>query len=139
MNNRYLLEPCLQRAVFQNLTFALLAFVLCGAIPVFADDDALDTLGFIEKSAEPLVTTSRTPRPLSQTAENVSVITSKEIESLNAHTLADILYTVSGIQVQHNGGPGITSYTYIVPDRKNQFSKIRSSFYDDKPSKISIK
>ena len=103
----------MQRAVFQKLIFALLAFMLCGAIPVFADDYALDTLGFIEKSAEPLVTTSRTPRPLSQTAENVSVITSKEIESLNAHTLADILYTVSGIQVQHNGGPGITSYTYI--------------------------
>ena len=27
---------------------------------------------------------------------------------------------------------------YIVPDRKNQFSKIRTSFYDDKPYKISI-
>jgi len=27
---------------------------------------------------------------------------------------------------------------YLVPDRKNQFSKIRTSFYDDKPYKISI-
>ncbi len=29
--------------------------------------------------------------------------------------------------------------SYVVPDRKNQFSKIRSSFYDDNLYKISIK
>ena len=57
--------------------------------------------------------TSRFLKPLSKTAENVTVITAKDIELLNAHTLADILDTVPGIQIQHNGGPGITAYTFI--------------------------
>jgi vitamin B12 transporter len=59
------------------------------------------------------VTASRVPKPLSQTAENVTVITAADIRALNAHTLADILDTIPGIQVQHNGGPGITAYTFI--------------------------
>ena len=59
------------------------------------------------------VASSRVPKPLSQTAENVTVITAKEIEQINAHTLADILDTIPGIQLQHNGGPGILAYTQI--------------------------
>jgi len=39
-------------------------------------------------------------------------------------------------QIKHYLDP--ISNTYLVPDRKNQFSKIRTSFYDDKPYKISI-
>ena len=58
-------------------------------------------------------TSSRAPKPLSQTAENVTVITSAEIQTINAHTLADILDTIPGIQLQHNGGPGIIAYTFI--------------------------
>lgn len=58
-------------------------------------------------------TSSHAPKPLSQTAENVSVITAADIRLLNAHTLADILDTIPGVQLQHNGGPGITAYTYI--------------------------
>lgn len=56
---------------------------------------------------------TRSPKPLSQTAENVTVITSAEIARLNAHTLADVLDTVPGLQLQHNGGPGIIAYTQI--------------------------
>lgn len=56
---------------------------------------------------------SRVPKPLSQTAENVTVITAVDIRALNAHTLADILDTIPGIQLQHNGGPGILAYTSI--------------------------
>ncbi|WP_305731116.1 TonB-dependent receptor plug domain-containing protein [Trichlorobacter ammonificans] len=56
---------------------------------------------------------TRSPKPLSQTAENVTVITAAEIKALNAHTLADLLDMVPGLQLQHNGGPGIIAYTQI--------------------------
>jgi len=56
---------------------------------------------------------TRSPKPLSQTAENVTVVTSAEITRLNAHTLADVLDTVPGLQLSHNGGPGIIAYTQI--------------------------
>jgi vitamin B12 transporter len=47
------------------------------------------------------VTTSHIPRPTSKIAENVTVITSSDIERLNAHTLADVLQTVPGIQFDY--------------------------------------
>ena len=56
---------------------------------------------------------TRSPKPLSQTAENVTVVTNAEIVRLNAHTLADVLDTVPGLQLSHNGGPGIAAYTQI--------------------------
>jgi vitamin B12 transporter len=67
--------------------------------PVFADDEPMESLGLIEKPAESLVTTTHFPRPTSRIAENVTVITAADIERLNAHTLADILQTIPGIQL----------------------------------------
>lgn len=56
---------------------------------------------------------SRAPKPLSQTAENVTVITKADIEALNAHTLSDVLETVPGLQVNQVGGPGSSASTKI--------------------------
>jgi len=100
-------------SAFQKLIIILLVLLLGSVVPVFAGDDPLETLGFTDTSGAQFVSSSRTPKPLSQTAENVTIVTSTEIEALNAHTLADILDTVPGIQVQHNGGPGVTAYTTI--------------------------
>ncbi len=85
--------------LLQKPFFLLLAFLLGGIAPVFAEDDSLETLGFIEPHDETLVSTSRIPRPTSKTAENITVITAADIERLNAHTLADVLQTVPGIQL----------------------------------------
>lgn len=79
----------------------------------WADLDDADSLELFSAWEKPVSTVSRAPKPLSQTAENVTVITTKEIESLNAHTLADVLATVPGIQTDHRGGPGNIVFTYI--------------------------
>ena len=52
------------------------------------------------------VTTSHFPRPASQIAENVTVVTADDIARLNAHTLADVLQTVPGIQMDYLRTPG---------------------------------
>jgi len=93
----------------------LMAFSLAlGSLPCPAWGEETDeTLGLFSAWQEEASTASRAPKPLSQTAENVTVVTAPEIEAINAHTLADILDTIPGIQVQHNGGPGISAYTYI--------------------------
>lgn len=96
------------RAFFLTLC---LAIWLTPALSWGEDDE--DSTGLFNAWQDQVVTTSRIPKPLSQTAENVTVITAKEIELLNAHTLADILDTVPGLQLQHNGGPGITAYSFI--------------------------
>lgn len=72
-----------------------------------------DTLGLFNAFQEVSSTASRSPKPISQTAENVTIVTAKDIEQLNAHTLADVLDTVPGIQVEHVGFFGNVSQTHI--------------------------
>ncbi|UFS71934.1 TonB-dependent receptor [Geomonas sp. RF6] len=51
------------------------------------------------------IATGRFSRPVSRTAENVSVISAEEIEAHNAHTVSDILKLIPGIQVDLQTGP----------------------------------
>lgn len=97
------------RALFLSMGLAL-CLLPCLAWSEEIDDDAL---GLFTAWQEQSSTASRIPKPLSQTAENVTVITAAYIRALNAHTLADILDSVPGIQLQHSGGPGIPAFTYI--------------------------
>ncbi len=97
----------------QKLFFTLLAFLIGGAVPAFADSEGLESLGIIEKSEGPSVTTSRVPRPTSKTAENITVITAEQIAHLNAHTLADVLQTVPGIQLDYLRTPSTSTYFNI--------------------------
>lgn len=100
----------MRRYICQKLIIALLASLLCSALPVFADDE-LDTLGFTDAPEETLVSTSRILRPTSKIAENITVITADDIVSLNAHTLAEVLQTVPGIQLDYLRTP--SSFTYF--------------------------
>jgi len=50
-----------------------------------------------------VVSATRSLKSITQTAENVSVITKDDIELLNAHTLADVLNTVNGVQIASTG------------------------------------
>jgi vitamin B12 transporter len=102
----------LRKNVFQQLLFVLLTLLFSGITPVFAEDDSLEDLGFIDKPEGQLVTTSRIPRPTSKIAENITVITAADIERLNAHTLAEVLQTVPGIQLDY-GLRTPTTYTFF--------------------------
>jgi vitamin B12 transporter len=93
------------------LTALFLAFCLFPCLAWGEDDE--ETLGLFNAFQEQSSTASRAPKPLSQTAENVTVVTAKEIEQLNAHTLADVLATIPGLQTWHWGGPGSPVFTYI--------------------------
>ncbi len=87
--------------------------MLAMARPAVAAELQDETLGLYGGWQEQPVSAGRVPKPLSQTAENVTVVTAAEIEALNAHTLADVLATISGIQVDLHGGPGSLAYTNV--------------------------
>ncbi len=53
-----------------------------------------------------VVTPSRTSKSIAQVAENITVVTSEEIEAMNAHTVAEILNTVTGLHLSSYTGPG---------------------------------
>ena len=75
------------------------------------EDDDLRSLELYNGEPVAVVSADRSPRPASQTAENITVVTASEIEALNAHTLADVLYTVAGVQVELLRTPG--GYTFL--------------------------
>jgi vitamin B12 transporter len=73
------------------------------------EEEELQFLELYNGPAVDVVSADRSPRPASQTAENITVVTAKEIAALNAHTLADVLYTISGVQIEYLRTPGTLS------------------------------
>lgn len=61
---------------------------------------------FSDQSA---VSATRSSKPLSQTPENITVVTAEDIKLSGAHTLAQVLNNVTGVQVLTTGGPGNTA------------------------------
>ncbi|MFA7060967.1 MAG: TonB-dependent receptor plug domain-containing protein [Pedobacter sp.] len=106
----------------QHSLRALLS-VLCLCLYLFPclawGEDDQETLELFNAFQESSSTASRAPKPLSQTAENVTVVTAREIEQLNAHTLADVLATVPGLQTLHLGGPGSIALVSIQSSANN--------------------
>lgn len=98
----------------RNLLHILFVLIFLCALPLdvraAAQDETLSLLG------QPLVedpVAGRLPRQLSRTAENTTVITAAEIETLNAHTLVDILATIPGVQLQNQSGSANNANTTI--------------------------
>ena len=81
--------------------------LLVGAAPGFAqerpsgtvEDDFLN-LYFDDKQVVEAAT--RVAKPMSQVAENVTIITAAEIERMNAHNLDDVLNRVAGVYVKYH-------------------------------------
>ncbi len=62
---------------------------------------------------------TRHPKPLSQTAENVTIITAEQIRDMNAHTLAEALNRVTGVFVEFFGADlGSLALTRIQGSRE---------------------
>lgn len=92
---------------FSRATFpALLAGALC-CLPLPAagqpatDSGELISLYFDQEQTEE--TTTRSPKPLSRVAENVTIITADEIERMHARTLAEVLERQPGLFVMFYG------------------------------------
>lgn len=98
------------RTALHILFTLVLLCTLPHAVRGAEQDETLALLG------QPLVAdtvTGRLPRQLSRTAENTTVITAAEIETLNAHTLIDILATIPGIQLESQVGSANAAFTRI--------------------------
>jgi vitamin B12 transporter len=70
----------------------------------------LEELGYSDEKPVETFTGARLPRPVSQIAENVTVITADDIARINAHTLSDVLQTVPGIQLDYQRTPGALTF-----------------------------
>ncbi len=94
MNNSS--SVCIRKIAF----IFFVSFIVANSSSVVAAEENVEDVMFIYFSEDELVeTATRSPKPLIHVAENVTIITQKEIESLNAHNLAEVLQRVSGLFV----------------------------------------
>ena len=103
----------MQHLFLHKLSFLLLALLLNWVAPYYAIADELKNLGFTDDGNVQMVTTARIPRPISQVAENVTVVTAEDIARLNAHTLSDVLQTIPGIQLDYLRTPSTFTFFNI--------------------------
>jgi len=96
----------------QNLVFPALLFLAFFSPPAWGVEQD-ETLFILEGGVSESVTASRAPKPLSRSAENISIITAADIEALHPHTLADILATVPGVQIEAVRTPGSIVFTRV--------------------------
>jgi len=83
--------------------------------PVLALSDEVKSYMSMYFTPEELevVSSTRSALPISHVAEDMAVVTAADITRMNAHTLEEVLNTVTGMQVFLSGGPGTTSMSYI--------------------------
>ncbi len=93
--------------------FFFLASV-CFCPSAFAQsEEEVQILRLFYNEKDLVVSPTRYPKPISQVAENITVITAKNIEDMNAHTVAEILNRVPGIFINFNQDFGATSLFHI--------------------------
>ncbi|MBF0566029.1 MAG: TonB-dependent receptor [Nitrospirae bacterium] len=96
----------MKKKLFYLLTLFFVLLTFSGTL--FADsddftgskttDEELMSMYFGKEAT--VITPTRYLKPISQVAENMTVITSDMIEDMNAHTVAEVLNNVTGIQMQ---------------------------------------
>jgi len=59
-------------------------------------------------------TATRHFKPISQAAENITVVTAKDIQDMNAHTLIEVLNRVTGVLVSSQGGDFASSALFYI-------------------------
>ncbi len=90
---------------------ALLLYPSAGWAAAKVEDDFLNL--YFEEGHE-VEAATRVATPMSQVAENVTIISAEEIERMNAHSVDDVLNRVAGVYVDYSGlGFNQSSSIYI--------------------------
>lgn len=95
--------------MFLRLFFLLAVVTTTPVLPVadaFAAEDEMQVLQMFYDDSDLIVSVTRNAVPLSATAETVTIITSREIEAMNAHTADEVVEKITGVQRELRGGPG---------------------------------
>lgn len=100
------------KTILRHSLNALLPLWLFAA-PLAAAAEPDDSIGLLDAWQTETVSASRLPKPVSHTAENVTVVSAAEIQAMNAHTLIDILASVPGMQLESLRTLGSAAYLHI--------------------------
>jgi vitamin B12 transporter len=110
-----------RKALVALMAVAILAFlpgIQNKSCAVSEEEQKTFLLYFEEKDL--VVSPTRSPKPLAKVAENITVITADNITLMNAHTLADVLAFVPGVQLEFIPSPGIPPPVHIQGSESRQ-------------------
>ncbi len=88
------------------LTALLLLTPFLAAQPALSTNNVVqedELLSMYFDDAELVETATGSPKPITQVAENVTIVTAEEIEAMRAHTLAEVLNRQPGVFIQFFG------------------------------------
>ncbi len=90
------------------LVFLLILILSSFSSPAFAisEEERNFLLMYFKEDEIQVISATKSLQSVSRIAENIEVVTKEDIQLMNAHTLADVLFTVNGVQVDPGGGPG---------------------------------
>jgi vitamin B12 transporter len=100
-----------------RILIVLVLYVL--VLPSFAgaqqsEEEKNFLLMYFKEEELQVVSSTRSIKSIAKVAENMTVVTAAEIERMNAHTLAEVLNTINGVQVWFNGtAPGNMAFVQI--------------------------
>lgn len=77
-------------------------------------EEEMEILRLFYKEKDLVVSSTRHPKPISQAAENITVVTAKEIEEMNAHTVAEVLNRIPGVFINFSQGVGSFGSTSLI-------------------------
>ncbi len=103
---------------FNKFTLAFLLVLILSSLssPAFAisEEERNFLLLYFKEEEIQVISATRSLQSVSRIAENVEVVTKEDIELMNAHTLADVLNTINGVQVFFFGNaPGDNAQVLI--------------------------
>jgi len=107
---------------FRNQRILIVCFFMFFCVlPLFAFcpssfaqlEEEMQVLQMFYKEKDLVVSATRNPKPISQVAENMTVITAKDIENMNAHTVADVLNRIPGLFINYNQDFGAPSLLQV--------------------------
>lgn len=99
-----------------NLAFLLILIFSLLSTPAFAisEEEKSFLLLYFKEEEIQVLSATRSLQSIARVAENVEVVTKEDIELMNAHTLAEVLNTVNGVQVLFFGNaPGDSAQVLI--------------------------
>ena len=99
----------LERGRCGTLAFLLLLvtlFSLVGSAFAMTEEEKSFLLMYFKEEELQVVSATRSLKSITRVAENVEVVTKEDIELMNAHTVAEALFFVTGVEVSGFEGPG---------------------------------
>src|SRR4030042_1323461 len=94
------------KILFPPFVILYMFFFLSPFVYAQSGEEKKFLLMYFKEDELEVISATRSLKSITQVAENVSVITAEDIELMNAHTLTDVLNTITGVQVDIRGGLG---------------------------------